>query len=196
MMRKLTTRTWWLVLEPNRTVTHSTFQKYYSENEKEEQYPPQLEDEYLEYMVQEMNRLQNSPNFEQLKERQGRDLEENDAWMTQFLNEQEQEAPKEQQPKAAAPKAPAPALHAEKPASEPFDLDDLLRGKDMFFMDLLVFRFLCFFPFLQFQFFQRFPLSFSHFPPNLWCMHVWGFWKTHTQKVEKKEFFAKRVVHF
>uniref|UniRef100_A0A8R1DU42 Protein cab-1 n=1 Tax=Caenorhabditis japonica TaxID=281687 RepID=A0A8R1DU42_CAEJA len=117
-------------------INNEDYMKYFDTNnnnnyEEEQFQPQQLEDEYLEYMVREMNRLQNSPNFEQQKEqRQSRDLEENNEWLRELMEMEPLPEQKEE------PVAKAPEHHhkevAQKPvAAEPFDLDELLKGELM-----------------------------------------------------------------
>uniref|UniRef100_A0A1I7TZ46 ACB domain-containing protein n=1 Tax=Caenorhabditis tropicalis TaxID=1561998 RepID=A0A1I7TZ46_9PELO len=130
------------------------YKKYFGQNSHEEEEPTQddINAQFMEYLVENMEALQNSPgNFpryaQEPEERQGRDLEDTDKWLDWFMNQPEQQQQQQQQQqqvqehaktpsKESAQKAPlAPEHHkqveAQKPAQEPFDLDDLLKGELM-----------------------------------------------------------------
>lgn len=106
--------------------------KYYGK--EVEQYKD--DDSYMEYLIEYMKSHPvpaQFPNFEQEAEQEHQD--ELNQWLEQLMNEQELLEPANAAVKDAEQKAPLAPVHhkqvAQKPAQEPFDLDDLLRGELM-----------------------------------------------------------------
>lgn len=144
------------------------------------------DDSYMEYLIEYMKSHPvpaQFPNFEQEAEQEHQD--ELNQWLEQLMNEQELLEPANAAVKDAEQKAPLAPVHhkqvAQKPAQEPFDLDDLLRGKEgviSFFENRFSFALFCFVFHFIFGVVWRFhSLShFSHIFLFLFCLCASAFW--------------------